>query len=79
MDNYNCKKGILIFLIIFFLLGCSTTINKRHKIYLTDEFYVLKLYSGKEWMPEYMGLKEKITKQELRSIPSYLQDCYEKE
>lgn len=79
MDNYNCKKSILIFLIIFSLLGCATLTEKKPKIYPIEEFYVLKLYSGKEWMPEYMGLKEKITKQELRSIPYYLQNCYEKE
>lgn len=69
---------LFILLIIFSFLGC-TTINKNSKIYPIDEFYVLKLYSGKEWIPEYGGLREKITRQEYRILPHYLQDCYEKE
>jgi hypothetical protein len=71
------KKAIFL-IFIFFLAGCASVESVRRNF--PDSFYIKKdnlmFYQPKG--AEFYDLKNQISKQEYRRLPSYLQDCYEK-
>lgn len=70
------KKALWIFFIIF-LAGCASVGDRSINF---NSYYAKKdnliFYQPKG--AEFYDLKDKISKQEYRRLPSYLQDCYEK-
>lgn len=73
---YTVKKLLLV-VILLALMGCETSqgyksfsISKEHYTRIMSSYSCSKL-------PEFYGLKEKISKQEYRLLPLHLQNCYE--
>jgi hypothetical protein len=85
MDNLNRKKGILmkaviIVILIFFLASCSsinTNIEDERDFF--NQYYIKVRNNMFLDVPEYHSLKDRISRQEYRILPSYLQYYYEKE
>ena len=69
------REKLLCLFFLIFMAGC---VSVGHRSF--DTFYVKKsnliFYQPKG--AEFYDLKDKISKQEYRRLPSYLQDCYEK-
>ena len=67
------KYIILIFLLISGCAYNSSLVKDDYEtIYVRKDNYLIS------YRPEYHNLKDIISKQEYRILPSYLQDCYEK-
>ena len=71
-------KKMLFLLFIIYMAGCASTDSNLASSF--DGLYIKKsnliFYQPKG--PEFYDLKDKISKQDYRRLPSYLQDCYEK-
>ena len=76
----NMMKKLLFLVFIVFMAGCASSGNRLYSNYPGDDHYIKKnnlmFYQPKG--AEFYDLKDKISKQQYRRLPSYLQDCYEK-
>lgn len=77
---HNIKRIFLYVLIIFLLTGCSSiNTNIKDEQDFFNQFYIKVKDSMFFSVPEYYALKNRITRQEYRILPNYLQYYYEKE
>jgi len=69
-------KELLCLFFLIFIAGCASVGNCSFSSYYIKKDNLM-FYQPKG--AEFYDLKDKISKQEYRRLPSYLQDCYENE
>lgn len=69
-------KKLLCLFFLFFMAGCASVGNCSFSSYYIKKKNLM-FYHPKR--AEFYDLKDRINKQEYRRLPSYLQECYERE
>ena len=71
-------KKIFFYILIIFISGCTYS-GSSIKNDFFNRYYIKVRNNMFLNMPEYHSLKDRISKQEYRMLPNYLQYYYEKE